>query len=64
MSTKIMSGPICLMSLYGITIFGSQPLVSSGHHDLTDASAALIELQITDMPQLFTVSDIDHIFAF
>lgn len=37
---------------------------SLGHHDLTDASAALIELQITDMPQLFTVSDIDHIFAF
>lgn len=24
MSTKIMSGPICLMSLYGMTIFGSQ----------------------------------------
>ena len=24
MSTKIMSGPICRMSLYGITIFGSQ----------------------------------------
>ena len=69
MSTKIMSGPICLMSLYGMTIFGSQRRnpshwFPSGHHDLTDASAALIELQITDMPQLFTVSDIDHIFAF
>jgi hypothetical protein len=33
-------------------------------HDLPDAAAALIKLQITDSPQFFAVLYVDHILAF
>lgn len=46
------------------TVQKTQDLVTSRNHDLTDAPAAGIKLQITHPAQLLTVPDIDDILAF
>ena len=48
----------------GFTIEKIQYLVAPRNHDLTDTAAALIKLQITYLPQLFAVPDIDYILTF
>ena len=48
----------------GLAIEKIQYLVAPRNHDLTDTAAALVKLQVTYLPQLLTVPDVDHILTF